>query len=111
MRRNDWLLLGSVMTAACIMLFVYRLITTEGAYAAVVQEGVTTELYPLSENLEVVIETPYGNNTLCIQDGAAFIMQADCPDKLCMKQKKISQNGESLICLPHRLVIQVQKAK
>lgn len=111
MKKNDWLLFGSVLITACIILLIYRLVSTEGAYAAVIQDGVTTEVYPLSDDREIVIETPYGSNTLCIRDNSAFILQADCPDKLCMKQKKISESGESLICLPHRLVIQAQNTK
>ena len=31
---------------------------------------------------------------------------ADCPDKLCTKQPAVDKNGESIICLPHQVVIE-----
>ena len=42
------------------------------------------------------------------KNGQVWIDQADCPDKLCVKQGKISKNGQSIICLPHKLTILVQ---
>jgi hypothetical protein len=33
---------------------------------------------------------------------------ADCPDKLCEKTGKISKNGETIVCLPHRVVVEIQ---
>ncbi len=33
--------------------------------------------------------------------------KADCPDKLCVKQGKISKSGESIICLPHKVVVKI----
>jgi hypothetical protein len=35
------------------------------------------------------------------------MIDADCPDKLCEKQGKISKNGQSIICLPNKIVIKI----
>jgi hypothetical protein len=48
-------------------------------------------------------------NTLVIEGGRARIEAADCPDKLCVKQRAISKAGESIICLPHKLVIRISR--
>ena len=48
-----------------------------------------------------------GQNVLQIKDGYASIIEADCPDKLCQKQKKIRYNGETLVCLPHKVIVSV----
>lgn len=42
-----------------------------------------------------------------IKDGKADITEADCPDKVCVKQKPISKAGESLVCLPNKIIITV----
>ena len=34
--------------------------------------------------------------------------EADCPDHLCMKQGEISHKGETIVCLPNRVVIEVE---
>lgn len=107
MKKNDWLLFGGVILFAGIVLLGYRIFTTEGTYVEVVKEGVVTERYALVTETEVTITTPYGVNILQIKDGYASVIDADCPDKLCVKQSRISKNGESLICLPHKLVIQI----
>ena len=34
--------------------------------------------------------------------------EADCPDRLCVRQGAVSRVGESIICLPHELVVTVE---
>jgi hypothetical protein len=33
--------------------------------------------------------------------------QADCPDKLCVHQKAISATGETIVCLPNKVVVEI----
>ena len=39
------------------------------------------------------------------------MISAKCPDKLCVQQKAISKSGESIICLPYKIVVRVEGAK
>lgn len=57
---------------------------------------------------EIVIETKYGNNTIAIQEDIIKIKEADCHDELCVKQGPISKVGESVICLPHELIVEIK---
>lgn len=68
-------------------------------------------LYPHSDNNTFVIETPHGNNTVIVKDGSIQISEADCNDDLCVKQGKISKVGESIVCLPHKLIIEIKGDK
>ena len=43
-----------------------------------------------------------------ISNKMASVSDADCPDRLCVRQKAISRKGESIICLPHKLVILIE---
>ncbi len=36
------------------------------------------------------------------------MVKADCPDQLCVNQKPVSKNHESIICLPNRVVVEVE---
>lgn len=47
-------------------------------------------------------------NTVIIEDGQVYMKEADCPDGLCVKQGSISKVGESIICLPHKLVVRIE---
>ena len=42
-----------------------------------------------------------------IENGIAYVTDADCPDQLCVHQKAASKNHESIICLPNKVVVEV----
>ena len=46
-------------------------------------------------------------NTVCVRPGSIAIVSASCPDQICVHQKAISRNGESIICLPSRIVLKI----
>lgn len=70
--------------------------------------------FDLSENTTYPIITDSdnddaveGTNLLVIQDNRVWISEANCPNQDCVKQGKISMNGEMLVCLPHRLTVSI----
>ena len=66
------------------------------------------ETFDLSQDTTYTISSePHGVNILNIQDGKAWISEADCPNQDCVKQGKISMNGEMLVCLPHRITVSI----
>ena len=114
-KRNDILLIGVLFLGAICLLLCQNIFGKKGANVLVMQDGVLLYKFSLEEELcgenAICIESNEGFNVLEIQNGEASIVRADCPDGLCMKQKSISKQGESLICLPHRLVITVEGAE
>ena len=48
-----------------------------------------------------------GTNELVIEDGEARLTEADCPDSLCVNMGRISRSGQSIICLPHQVVVRI----
>ena len=56
----------------------------------------------------IPIKTKYGYNLIEIGDGKVRVIEADCPDKLDVKQGYISKPGEMIVCLPNRLVIEIK---
>ena len=78
------------------------------AVLRIYQNGELRGEYDLSQPKTLPVkEEDYGYNLVMIEDGTVRITDADCPDQLCMKQRSISKNGESIICLPHKLVLQI----
>jgi len=57
---------------------------------------------------QIPIETEYGYNLIEIGDEKVRVIEADCPDKLDVKQGYISRVGEVIVCLPNRLVIEIK---
>lgn len=106
--RNDLILGAIVIAVALIGLFLLNFFKVQGDFAVVKIDGEETSRYPLSVNTEVVIETgDNGKNTLVIEDGNAFIKEANCPDKVCQGHSKIFYEGETIVCLPHKIVIEI----
>ena len=77
----------------------------EGSEVRVMVEGKEIGVYSLSKDGEYSLNG--GTNTLIIKDGKAYMTDADCPDKLCVRQGKISRNGETITCLPNKLTVTV----
>lgn len=59
----------------------------------------------------LIIPGPLGETELRIEDGEAWIQKASCPNKLCVRQGRISRPGESIICLPNKIVITIKGLK
>ena len=65
--------------------------------------------YPLTEDRVVTVQgVGGGTNELHIQQGQVWLSEATCPDKLCVKQGSIHRDGDSIICLPNQVVIELR---
>ncbi|MBO4848014.1 MAG: NusG domain II-containing protein [Clostridia bacterium] len=107
--RNDIILSVALLVLAIAAWGVIRFTHKTGEFAVVEIDGKETARYPLGDDMSVEIVTGDGHvNTLVIAGGRASVVSADCPDKLCVKQPAISRTGETIICLPHRLVIRIE---
>ena len=111
--RNDIILAAAIVIIAAAGLMLWRFNRAEGVSVAVNIDGVQTAVYPLSEDREVVITTGDDGehrNELVIKDGKASIREADCPDSICVKTRAAAYVGETIVCLPHKLVIEITAA-
>ena len=102
----DILLVAGVLAAALI---VFLLIPRGGGSTVVVTvDGKEYASLPLDEDAELLIESEGGTNLLIISGGKAYVVEADCPDRLCVRQGWIGYDGESIVCLPHKLTVTVR---
>lgn len=108
-KKNDFYLFLAVVCVALFLFLWQRCVASvEGAMAVVSRNGETIGSYPLDVEERIVLTGEGGErNVLVIRDGEAYMEEADCPDRLCVKQGPIGRNGESIICLPHKLAVQI----
>lgn len=57
---------------------------------------------------KIRIDTPYGYNIFEIGDGSIRSIESDCKEKIHIKQGWISSPGQTLVCLPHKLVVEIK---
>lgn len=64
----------------------------------------------LNKDQDIIIRGNLGVTVLRIQNGSAWIIHSPCPQKLCMHMGKISRDGESLVCLPNKVMLLIEKS-
>lgn len=109
--RNDLVFIAILLAVVLLAGGAVLLLREEGNTVTVTVDGVLFGTYPLSEDRTVEIRTGGEGeelNLLVIRDGKAFVETATCPDGICAAHKPISRDGESIVCLPHKVVIAVK---
>lgn len=109
--RNDGIFIGVLATICVIVFIVFSVMhRSQGSIIVITRNGELYGTYNLSQNQTIEIENTDHEvtNTLQIKDGVAKMIEADCPDKLCMHQKEISVSKENIVCLPNRIVVTVE---
>lgn len=106
--RRDCLFLAVLFAFGIVLTVGIYCFSENGSAITVTVDGQLYGTYTLSESREIPIEMDGGiSNVIVIEDGAAYMKDADCPDKLCMRQGAISRDGQTIVCLPHKLVVEV----
>ena len=108
--RNDLIFIAALLLLVSGFGLCFYLFRGEGDKVVVTVDGKEFGRYSLTEDVEVEIRTGEENeevNLLIIKDGQAYVETATCPDGICAGHKPISREGESIVCLPHKVVITV----
>lgn len=58
-------------------------------------------------NETFVFENNGERNTITIEKGIVFIEEATCRDQICVNHRRIHRNRETIVCLPHGLVLEI----
>lgn len=101
----DWAALFSVLLLAGALVLI-TMPKGEGGEVLITLDGEVFGKYPF-KNAVIEVVSERGENTVEISPGGARILDASCPDKLCMRTGVIKKAGESIVCLPNRLVISI----
>ena len=83
----------------------------KGARITVTVDSVEYGTYDLSTDQTIPIQIDGETaNVLTIENGKAKMTDADCPDQLCVHQSAIDRTNETIVCLPHKVVVTVEGA-
>ena len=97
----------ALIVIAALFLVLWFIPKPDGGNVIISVNGEVYESVPLESSAEIVLENEYGKNTVVVKDGEVYVTDADCPDKLC-KKNRISKSGESIVCLPNRLSVTIE---
>jgi len=74
-----------------------------GAWAEVYVDGKLYQKLDLNKDAELDLE----HLKIVVSDGTVRVEEADCPDKICEKRGAISKAGQTIVCLPNRVVVKI----
>lgn len=110
-KRLNLILVLAIAAVACVGLAATRLMgaNTNADTATVVIRDGEQNVYelPLSQNTTKTVTTDLGTNLIEIKDGRVHVEEADCPNQDCVHQGWIDAAGEQIVCLPHKLTVDI----
>ena len=81
--------------------------TYDGKYLRVEKDSKILYELPLDEDREIELDEGGKYNKIIIKDGKAFMKEANCRDQICVHMRTIKEMGETIICLPNRVFLEI----
>lgn len=103
--KNDIIFIAVLVLISALVGLGFYLFREGGDTVRVTVDGELYGEFSLDEDRTVEITSHGGYNVLVIKDGEAHVDSASCPDGICVAHKPISRSGESIVCLPNKVVI------
>ena len=104
MKKGDIVIICA--TAAAFILSIVFLIAFSKQGSRVVVKQDNKIVYNESININKTVDA--GNNTIIIKDGIVYMSDATCKNQVCVKTGEISKKGESIICLPNKVIVEIK---
>ncbi len=104
---KDLILIGALVLAGLVFALVLLLTKKDGKTVEIRVSGEIVREIPLSESGTYEIEGTNGADVLVIENGKARMEEASCPDGVCLGMGEIDSTGESIICLPNEIVVEI----
>lgn len=115
MKKKDLLLIGILLLLSLLPTAYFfadgTLSRTGRTYAVIQVDGKEYKTVPLDTHRGttlITVKTSAGYNTIAVQDESIGVVEADCADHICIDEGFISRPGQTVVCLPHKVLIEVR---
>jgi len=115
LKKWDVLIMVILLSLSFIPELIFGIIignTYSQTYAEITVNGTLYKKVPLSEHHgddQFTIKTADGHyNVVEVKDNAIGMIDSDCPDKDCVHIGFISRPGQPIVCLPHKIIIEIK---
>jgi len=102
----DALLIAAIIAVSAVMAYFFIFGNNEGLCAVVRYNGEVVQNIDLES-----VKEPYcidvGNVTMYIEKDGVSIINSPCRDKQCIHTGKINRQGQSAVCLPERVSVEL----
>lgn len=104
----DFIMMAVILIIASSLFIFYKSTQKEAGFVRIKINNKLIREQALDKNDAFEVTDNHGGvNKIVIANSSVKVTEANCSDLVCTYQKPISKSGESIICLPHKLVVEV----
>jgi hypothetical protein len=108
LRKADFLLFFIFIAVAALIAAVPLVRSSDGApRVRIIAQGDLAGIYPLDSDNEIEIERDGHRNVVVIKDNTVHMDYSDCKNQVCVNTGKISKPGETIVCLPKYVIVEI----
>lgn len=109
MKKKDIIIIALALLAAGALYLVSQVsLGAKASDVVVTVDGREVLRRPLAVENRYEIEQDDGSlNVIRVENGAVFMEEANCRDGLCIRQGKMKNGAKTIVCLPHKVVVQL----
>lgn len=105
-RAGDWWIITAVLLAAGgLALFLFSTAVTK-SYCVIRQSRAIIKVLPMNQDTVFTVGGTY-ENTIEIRNGTVQVVESTCPNGVCKNSGRIDRAGQSIICLPNQVVVEL----
>ncbi len=109
MKKKDIIFIAAALVLAGGLYLVSQVsLGTQASTVVVTVDGAERLRRPLAMEDTYEIRQEDGSvNVIAVKGGAVWMQEANCRDGLCIRQGKMKNGAKTIVCLPHKLVVQL----
>ena len=109
MKKKDIIIIAAALLAALALYLVSQIsLGAEASTVVATLDGKEVLRRPLAmEDTYEIAQEDGSVNIIAVEDGAVYMKEANCRDGLCIRQGKMKNGAKTIVCLPHKLVVQL----
>ena len=109
MKKKDIIMIAAMLLAALVLYLISQVsLGAEASTIVVTLDGKEVLRRPLAvENTYDIAQDDGSLNVIAVENGAVYMKEANCRDGLCIRQGKMKNGAKTIVCLPHKIVIQL----
>jgi hypothetical protein len=104
----DKILIGGLILLTLLSFPIIKHFHHQGKLAVIEVDGKLVGNFPLEEGRVISVNGRLGTTRVEIAGNEVRVLDSPCPHKLCVKSGSISRCGETLVCLPNRVLIRIE---
>lgn len=109
LKKGDLIMVAAILFVAGIAALL--IMHQKRGNEVIIISGDDEKCYSINENRTIQVKYENeGYNVVVIHDGMVWVDEADCSNQICVNHKPIYKNNESIVCVPHKLMIVIKNS-